>query len=698
MRTFWKSAAAALGLAPALLRLTTAFVLPEEVSHEIESDAENQESDFPLVDLHEPSAYAKFNVRCPGCFEDSAPEWDEDLVFEIEALTADHPCGVSNLTVNGQALAQDWSGIWAEGSGSLTTQRREHGESRDLAASWKASCVFDIVPDEGTDSDEEDAAQILTIIIHSVDGKEITGSPGFSVLFRQFPVPELLRISPVPVQSIEDSEYNDDWSSRHPHPQWPSASDVEHWRSEDLSVEDRIEELRRLKDQAAQLHALITEKKRALRVQMYENAKSLTDDLKQCSNIRCVIKTTLRKVHGAVTVAWMRFTPHHRSPYRHHLLGDDEWPESSPWSKAAVSPMPPHGSSPCHGNSTRPPHHAPPPPPPPGHRRPPPPPGHGGLPPPPKNRRPPPPPPPGYEGPPPDNRRPPPPPENEGPPPPPDRDGLPPLPPPPNHEGPPPPEGDHPGGPPPEELTGPPPPSNADEALDMVAGRPGSHGFHSQHPHHRRRNTFGKVVKGLKICATILGLTAFFSCLHHRLRKSPRRADRRCRREERRNARQYRRNSRRQSWRNWWLGRRRNGSSDYEEKRSLILEQEGILEEAMQVEIRELRNAHNVVGSLALAEEGRAGVPAPIDANGVDVGGLRRTDSLPDYRSEAGSTTESEPPAYDENDGTEQSSVVADGFQYTPCGSDWTPESSVVDTSPRRSFDTCGTSDSKPWS
>ncbi len=97
----------------------------------------------------------------------------------------------------------------------------------------------------------------------------------------------------------------------------------------------------------------------------------------------------------------------------------------------------------------------------------------------------------------------------------------------------------------------------------------------------------------------------------------------------------------------------------------------------MQAEIRQLQNAHSVVSSIVPAEEGR-----------VTLLGVQRQNSLPDYRSESGET---EPPAYDEYDESEL--AVADGFQYagpgtvhyTPGGSDWTPESSVVDTSPRSS-------------
>jgi hypothetical protein len=152
---------------------------------------------------------------------------------------------------------------------------------------------------------------------------------------------------------------------------------------------------------------------------------------------------------------------------------------------------------------------------------------------------------------------------------------------------------------------------------------------------------------------------------------------------------------------------------DYEEKRSLIQEQEGVLEEAMQEEIRQLRAAHNVVNDLVRdAEEGRvmnhapacncqhqqprapysplstASTYPPTSLPEIPSRPLSRTDSLPSYRSDP-----TEPPNYDSE--VDMSQIVANGFrQYTATSttsevsSHWTPDSSVVDVSPRPSADT----------
>jgi len=153
---------------------------------------------------------------------------------------------------------------------------------------------------------------------------------------------------------------------------------------------------------------------------------------------------------------------------------------------------------------------------------------------------------------------------------------------------------------------------------------------------------------------------------------------------------------------------------DYEEKQSLIQNQESILEEAMQEEIRQLRAAHGVINDLvSQAEEGRvvtyphnyphytehtsqipcsplstASTYPPTSIPEIPSRPLSRTDSLPGYRSD----TSNEPPAYESDE--DVSDMVPNGFRnYYPStasstASQWTPDSSIADVSPRPSADT----------
>lgn len=127
------------------------------------------------------------------------------------------------------------------------------------------------------------------------------------------------------------------------------------------------------------------------------------------------------------------------------------------------------------------------------------------------------------------------------------------------------------------------------------------------------------LVKTVLFITGVAFLIAFFKRRCMSLRKQTERAADR----ERRNAeRLYKCQSRRQAWKDWWHGRRRGNPGrrpgDYDEKRTLILQQEGILESVaqdeisqlqIQAEIENLRRTRDQVDDIIRAEEGRSPYP-----------------------------------------------------------------------------------------
>ena len=198
--------------------------------------------------------------------------------------------------------------------------------------------------------------------------------------------------------------------------------------------------------------------------------------------------------------------------------------------------------------------------------------------------------------------------------------------------------------------------------------------------------------------------------LLHMLRRysHPCRVDRRWQRESRHREILVRRAYRRQALRRWWKNLWRDSRiSEYEEKRALIVEQERILECAMQEELRQLRTAAEAVSSLVRSDDGdrnRAPIsrarplpdppllpppPPPrvtIPSALARQASRNRRESLPDYRSEA--SYGDPPPTYDDsNQDDHLGNMVVDGFQYdglryNPPSPPWSPES-VVGTSVR---------------
>lgn len=222
-------------------------------------------------------------------------------------------------------------------------------------------------------------------------------------------------------------------------------------------------------------------------------------------------------------------------------------------------------------------------------------------------------------------------------------------------------------------------------------GRQGPPGLHPPHPHrhlHRRHSLL--MTAALLFVVTVAAASAFEFIKRNTtfLRDPQRRVDRAARREERRTRRAYRRAAYHQKWRNWWSRYTRPSSTDnYDEKRAVVLEQEGVLEGIMQEEIRSLRVAHQLAGEMVRAEEGRTRLyyevnlqpsqrytPAELEAGlGSSRNGLLTAYNAP-------------PPRYEEEFDGEL--TVVDGFQYTPSDTDFVPESSIFDCSSRLSFDT----------
>lgn len=458
------------------------------------------------------------------------------------------------MLLNGQVLAQEWDGIEASGSGSITTQSVNGLGIRKLIASWKSSCIFETVPHDGSNSYGQDVAQVLTFTVDQVDGKDIGAGSGFTVSFKQI-IPEVLRISLVPVPSAGEAESAEEWRNPPSALRWSSPTPDQKEASTLATIEDEITQLRQLKAEARELNRLIKEKKKTIKALIKQDYESFKAEVRQCDNIRCVIRAMLHKARGAMRMACHRFKElghhhHQHAPHPQTGSGSPSLPLADGQESSSSNP----------------------------HIRP---------------------------------------------------HFLP-------------------------------------------------HELEDRHDHGPLHRTF----KGLGLSAILLGVVSFFGLIFKRCRSPRRCAEHAARREERRNRRLYRRAARRQRWNDWfrrrWPGSR-SSSGPYDEKRALIIEQESILECAMQAEIHELRNAHGVVNDMVRAEEGRY-----IHELDGGMGGVRsNTPSLPNYdsRSESGST---EPPTYEEQMGGDS---VVDGFQYTPEGTRSTPASSVVDTSPRISLD-----------
>ncbi|KAF2713357.1 hypothetical protein K504DRAFT_135932 [Pleomassaria siparia CBS 279.74] len=629
------------------------------------------------LDLQETFAEATFTVPCAECLGPHHSSHGDDaldtITLNFKTHSIDQPCGSTNISLNGVYLAQEWKGDVGFGSGSFAAvhhlQSSAWFQQHDLDLEWETKCLHG--KEASPKKKNDDAAQVLTVTLKAIDGQNIDNPSGFTISFKQISPPQLLRWEPKPDRSAGDKHHAESWRDPPANLRINSTAIKDQGpklvhRPGQSIVEDEIRELRALQAEVHKLNRVIKEKKTHIDLLLQKESHDFKNALHECDSITCVFKTLAHGAKGAWRVAYVRFRPsdHHHHPHHHHgrphsdmgRPGDDSYDHA--WragnrkqTSEAIMDAERFGPRPHHG-----PHDFPPPPPPP----------HG--------------PPPPHHG--------PPPPPHHGPPPP--------------HHGPPPPP--HHGPPPPHH--GPPPPHH------------GPYGGPFGPPRHHHEPPFVTV---MKIFIGVLGCGCLFAVIHHHCSSPRTRAERAACREEARNVSAYRCAARKHAWRSWWHRRGRDEAhiEDYEEKRSLIQDQESILEEAMQEEIKQLRAAHLVVNSIVQAEEGRAHshvdahihchchahthtiAPAPYSplstvstyppssVASLPSRPLSRTSSLPDYQSEVSS----DPPAYEEDE--DISDMVPNGFRYSSSSSSsssassrWTPNSSIVDVSPRPSADT----------
>ena len=195
-----------------------------------------------------------------------------------------------------------------------------------------------------------------------------------------------------------------------------------------------------------------------------------------------------------------------------------------------------------------------------------------------------------------------------------------------------------------------------------------------------------QAIRAFQITSLIIIIVSLSTAIGVYLFRNPRRrADRAARWEECRRRRLYARAARHYKWKSWmsrvreatrFSGRGQPIAETWEEKQTIAVATEETSMKHMRDELRSLQLAYKVVDGIVKAEEGKS----------VDISYKSRVRKAERRGSSVyGSGTESTgPPRYDEL--SEAGDIVVNGFQYIPAGTDCTPDSSVIDTSPRTSI------------
>lgn len=542
----------------------------------------------------------------------------------MEVVKSDVACGFGNVAIDGQVLPQENNNGLLSGKGSITTK-----DQINIVGSWDFHCVkVNGVPD----------SQLLKLVVDVIDGKPVRDT-GFSMLFRQHGMTEIINIETD--LSIPDEVLGN------PNPselQPIHAGKEQPLEEPEFDIEAEMAELDYLMAQMHELKYLIHQKERALAHHAHGRFDEMDGDLTECDSLKCVAKAVAKEAKIALKHFYRKGGDHH-----HDETAEDFPHFKKPHFKFPKNPFhhgPPKNCTgpPKHGNFTHPPHkgnHTFPP----GHKKP-----HHFL---PMCRYPPPPPGDHYERPQFDEYEPP---HHKG-----QHEG--------HHDGP----GDFEGPPPKHHGHGPDGPG-FDEHPHHKEQHQGPHDkspeFHGPKPHAR-------VFAILKF--SIIGfLFAFLVIALHRRTCNPKsRASRQARREERHRRRAYRRAAHKTIITRLLARMRGNDSDDedMEEKEAMLRGAEDGMSTTMTEEIIQTRNVAEIVGEMVDAEVEETRIPAQMDLTPATSPMPIRTSSVMpiDMSSQIGYGEDL--PAYEDNDGSEMSSVIADGFRYTP-DSNYTPSHS----------------------
>jgi hypothetical protein len=497
-----------------------------------------------------------------------------------------------------------------------------------------SDCLHGVEEDEAADK-----SQLLTLTIRRIDQEAVQTLAGFTLSFKQHPLLELLRLSPTPEYSARDLPDSEVWREPPAGLRLPLSISKESsstTKEQSLSLEEQLKELQQLEAQANELVKLIEEKKQFINSQFPEAAEGIKQEIKSCDSLLCVVQAIGRRVHNAAHAAYLRFHDSNEAYASWHASAGGQAPTMFTSDAVAVPEQ-------CHVHVSKP--------------------------------------------------------------------------------------------------SAQPPPYRGPVATYTNEKSPAANSSqpHAVEPEWVEASDPPYVLIVLRFLAVVTGLAFLFSLFKKCCVSDRKRAERAAERERRVTEHLYKCAARKQSWQDWWSGRKRGTpgykQGDYEEKRALILRQEHILEGAMQdeiqqlriqEEIRQLRQTRDAVDDLVRAEEGRSHlprytpasssrsshpfgfhpVPAPItipsatsrmypthehDHDEPPGTPLSRTSSLPDYKTDG-----SEPPGYESDRRSSFSHHDDDSYsEYAhsirTTDSQWSPDSSIPDLSPRPSMETAHT-------
>lgn len=205
-------------------------------------------------------------------------------------LSTSLACGESRIRLNGHDLDLTWEGITAVGRTNLSTPLSKTKGATDLSLELRALCIA------GPEKSVEDfAAQILAVTFYPADQEaEEKEDSGFALSFNSVGKPQIFRLLAAPVSISEKHEPYDFWLDSSASDQFYVQNNGGHEPVESINLEEELQQLHALKQEAQRIQNLIKDKDQRVRMHLLHDCICLNSRLRKCKSFKCYAETSFK--------------------------------------------------------------------------------------------------------------------------------------------------------------------------------------------------------------------------------------------------------------------------------------------------------------------------------------------------------------------------------------------------------------------
>lgn len=286
----------------AIALLTPLFTLTyanEPLAEQVDSTASTQ-----VLEYNAATAYIKFSVSCPACFEDtttgSTGDADDSLVLELQ-VNPTTDVWTSEVVLNGQELDISWRDTLARSSQLISvTDSTSHFQQFNL--SW-----IGIVGPPGTVVEEVGITQYTRFRIRPVYGADsISSSAEFIAIMRPSSTRRLpgLMLDSRASSLLRFDDYEDSYSSSGSSTEFDFHDLEKPSENSEANLEVELESLGLLEAQAHELQARIAAKKKAIAygLKAERDKMCLKHLIRECDGIMCAAKAIAQRMCDKVGI------------------------------------------------------------------------------------------------------------------------------------------------------------------------------------------------------------------------------------------------------------------------------------------------------------------------------------------------------------------------------------------------------------